>query len=137
MTTELRLALAACGLSQRQAAEFLGVRLDSVERALRGRDRTPPGWLAELRRLHARQRQAAQQAYAIWQQHQPDQLELSIASDDAEAQAPPLGWPCQAAQLAAYRMLWEMLPPDVRIILVPRGTSVATAAAADRHDAAP
>ena len=131
---ELRLAIDACGLSQREAAEYLGVRKDTVERALRGRDRTPRGWLAELRQLHDRQQQAAQQAFQLWREAgEPKEIELGIASDDYEAQQPPLGWPCVSAQLAVMRLLWERLPGDVRLRLVPRGITVATAGAADAH----
>lgn len=132
---ELRLAMAACGLSQREAAALLDVRLDTVGKAMIGRGRVPPGWLAELRALHQRQSHAAEQAYQLWRDAgEPREIELGIASDDYEAQQPPLGWPCVGAQMAVMRLLWERLPADVRLILVPRGSTIATAAAVDAHE---
>ena len=51
MKTPFAVALAACGLSQTQAAEFFGVQPDTVKSWGAGRNRVPPGvWeqLAEL-----------------------------------------------------------------------------------------
>lgn len=36
--------------------------------------------------------------------------------------------------MAVFRMVWERLPADVRVVVVPRGTTLATAAAADAHE---
>lgn len=131
---ELRLAMAACGLSQREAAAYLDVRLDTVAKAMTGRSRTPSGWLADLRRLHERQVLAAEQVYRLWREAgEPKEIEMGYASDDYEAQQPPLGWPCVGAQMAVFRMIWERLPADVRVVVVPRGTTLATAAAAEPH----
>ncbi|HEX6957595.1 MAG TPA: hypothetical protein VF194_06365 [Ferrovibrio sp.] len=130
---ELRLAMAACGLSQREAAALLEVRLDTVAKAMTGRSRTPSGWLADLRELNRRQQRAAEQAFQLWREAgEPKDIELGIASDDYEAMQ--LGWPCVGAQMAVFRMLWERLPADVRIAIVPRGSTMATAAAADAHE---
>ncbi|MCA3367750.1 MAG: hypothetical protein INF79_19260 [Roseomonas sp.] len=59
------------------------------------------------------------------------EIEIGYAVDDAEAQS--LGWPCAAAQHASLGMVVARLGRPVR--LVPRGTTHATAAAADAHDA--
>lgn len=135
MTTVLRLALDACGLSQREAAEFLNVRRDTVDKALNGRTATPPGWLLELRGLHGRQRQAANQALeAIYRQtadRGPGEIEVGYCTDDAEAQS--LGWPTANAHAVTLRMIWEDLPDGCRLILSPRGSTIGTAAAADAH----
>lgn len=47
-----------------------------------------------------------------------------------------LGWPCVGAQMAAFRRLWEKLPPQVRLKIIPRGSDLATAAAIEAHEKA-
>lgn len=53
-----------------------------------------------------------------------------IAIDDAEAQS--IGWPCVGAQAAALGVGAALI--DNPVTIVPRGSTAATAAAADRHD---
>ena len=61
---------------------------------------------------------------------QPDQtFEFGLASDDEEARS--LGWPCVGAHRAVARILWES---GLDIVVVPRGSTIATAAAADADD---
>lgn len=130
MTTELKLALDACGLTQRDAAKLLNVRRDSVEKAARGKDQTPPGWLAVLRELNDKQQHAADEALAIISDMPEDTIvEFGISSDDHEAQS--LGWPCVGAHRTVARILWET---GVNLDIVPRGSTLATAAAIDAHE---
>lgn len=129
----LALAIAACGLSQREAADYLGVRRDTIGKALIGRGSVPAGWLRELRDLHERQQQAADQVMESIPEDHDGIVEIGIASDDAEAQAPPLGWPCVGAQMAVARLLWEA---GLDVVTVPRGATMVSAAAADRHESA-
>ena len=134
-----RLLIDACGLSQREAAEFLGVRLDTVKSWYRRAPPTArPGVISELQALHVKQRRAAanliRQARLLAREHgTADTIEVGIASDDAEARS--LGWPCVGAQRQAIALAAVRLP-GTRIVIVPRGTTPATAAAADVHDAA-
>lgn len=124
--------LRGCGLSQREAADFLGIRPDTVKGyASPSRpQQPPPGVLAELHELAARQDQAALDEVDTWeQQGRPSEIEIGLASDDYEAQG--LGWPCVGAHRAVIRRLWELLPPEVRIVMVPRGSTPSTAKAAD------
>ncbi len=51
MKTPFAVALAACGLSQTQAADFFGVRLDTVKSWGAGRNRVPPGVWEQLGEL--------------------------------------------------------------------------------------
>lgn len=51
--TPFALLVERCGLSQREAAEFLKVRLDTVKTWYAGRDAAKPSVLAELRSLYA------------------------------------------------------------------------------------
>lgn len=124
--------LRGCGLSQREAADFLGIRPDTVKGyASPSRpQQPPPGVLAELHELAARQDQVALEEVDVWeQQGQPSEIKIGLASDDCEARS--LGWPCVGAHRAVIRRLWEMLPPEVRIVMVPRGSTPSTAMAAD------
>lgn len=128
--TPYRLFICRVGLSQADAAAFHNVRLDTVKNWCVGRTRVPKGIITELRHLHARQKLAAREALAAVAQAPPDaEIELGYAVDDHEAQG--LGWPCASAQWAVLGMM--LLATDRQIVLVPRGTTVATAAAADQH----
>lgn len=121
-----------CGLSQPEAAALHGVRLDTVKSWCAGRNAAPAGVLAELRGLHERISRAAIEALAIIAQAPPDAaIELGYAADDAEAQS--LGWPCVGAQAAMLGEMLALLSPDRAVRLIPRGASLATAAAADAH----
>lgn len=131
-----RLLIEACGLSHREAAEFLGVRIDTVGSWYRSPPKSArPGVLAELRALHAAQRRAAANMIRAARQQvkalgTPDAIELAIASDDYEARQ--RGWPCVGAQRQMYAMVAARL--DYPFMLVPRGSTTATAAAADALD---
>ena len=114
--------LRGCGLSQREAADFLGVRLDTLKSWSAGRNPTPQGALDQLHELATRQEQVASEAVEIWQeQGEPSQIEIGIASDDHEAQS--LGWPCVGAHAAVARRVWEILPQGVAVRIVPRGST--------------
>lgn len=119
-----------CGLSQPEAAEFHKVRLDTVKSWCSGRNRANDGVLAELRRLHAQiERVAAEALAAIAAAPAAEEIELGYAADDHEAQG--LGWPCVGAQAASLGLVIARCDRPVR--LAPRGSTVATAAAADAH----
>lgn len=126
--------LAACGLSQTEAAAFLGVRIDSLKSWSSGRREAPAGVWGALWDLAEKQQKAAENGFDAWDEvGQPDQLEFGLASDDAEAKS--LGWPCVGAHLAVVRRLFELIPPDAATIrVVPRGSTPATAAAADQRE---
>ena len=122
--------LRGCGLSQREAADFLDVRIDTLKSWGSGRNGAPAGVLAALHELSSLQDNAANQVADIWQANgEPDEIEIGLASDDYEART--LGWPCVGAHKAVIRRVWEVLPTDVIIRIVPRGSTVATAAAID------
>jgi transcriptional regulator with XRE-family HTH domain len=119
-----------CGLSQAEAAAFHGVRLDTIKSWCSGRNRPAAAVLAELRSLHARiERVAAEALAAIDGAPDAEQIELGFAADDHEAQA--LGWPCVGAQAASLGLVLARCDRPIR--LVPRGSTLATAAAAEAH----
>ncbi len=124
--------LAACGLSQSEAAELLGVRLDTVKSWSSGRRTVSPGALSELLALARRQDRAAAEAAEAWRQAgRPERVEVGVAADDHEARS--LGWPSVGAHLAVARRLWELIGDQATVVVGPRGATQATAAAADAH----
>ena len=128
--TPYRLLLSRVGLSQADAATLHQVRLDTIKSWCTGRARAPVGVIAELRTLYARQKKAATEALRmIAERPEVSQIELGYAVDDQEAAG--MGWPCAAAQWASLGMV--VAACDRPVSLVPRGTTVATAAAADQH----
>jgi hypothetical protein len=130
--TPYRLLLSRVGLSQADAAALHGVRLDTVKSWCAGRNPAPAGVVGDLRALYAFQRRSADEAVALAAKAPPGaEIEIGYAVDDAEAKA--IGWPCATAQHASLGMVVARLGRAVR--LVPRGTTLATAAAADAHDA--
>jgi hypothetical protein len=120
-----------CGLSHREAAELHGVRLDTVKSWSAGRNRAPDGVIAELRNLYASIERAAAEAGEIIRSKAPPDapIELGLSADDYEARL--LGWPCVGAHAAVLGIIAaHVLRP---VVIVPRGSTAATAAAADAH----
>lgn len=122
--------LQACGLSQQEAADFHKVRLDTVKSWSAGRRPAPDGAIDELRALYEKIERAADNLIEIADDIEPDvEFEIGYAADDHEAQS--LGWPCAGAQLASIALAAMYIAQPIR--LVPRGSTTATAAAADIH----
>jgi hypothetical protein len=126
------------GLSLAQASAFLDARQDSVMSWSSGRRSTPPGVIDELQDLVFRQQVAAQEAAAVILKKikkcgLPETIEIGIAADDHEAQS--LGWPAVSAHAAVVGMTLALLPRSFisRVAIVPRGSTAASAAAADQH----
>ena len=134
--TPVALLIGLAGLSHREAAEFLEVRLDTVQSWHRSArpNKASPGVIAELAALIAHQERAAdaalQQIAEITESHGPPQaIDLGYPADDHEAQA--LGFPCVGAWEAMAARVVARSP--IRIELVPRGANAATAAAMKGH----
>jgi hypothetical protein len=137
MKTTFALISDRCGLSHRGSAAFLNVRIDTVKSWSSGRNPAPPWAIDALRKLYARienaARQAGEQIADVIKKHGVlQEIELGIASDDYEAQRQPLGWPCVGAQAAMLGIVAARSSLSIKI--VPRGTTLATAAAADALD---
>lgn len=103
--TSFTLLIDRCGLSLREAAEFLCVRPDTVKSWSSGRNPAPAAVLGELRALYAMIERAAgeliEQAETLVKKHgDAAEIALEIAANDGEARK--RGWPCVAAQRAAY-----------------------------------
>lgn len=141
MTTLYALALAACGLSDGGAARLHKVRADTIKDWRTGRREAPPHALATVHEFADRLTEeaeddadkiTAQIMAAVEATRQlPEAIELGYAADDHEAR--DLGWPCAGAHVTLMLRTWEALPVELaeRCILVPRGSTSATAGAID------
>lgn len=128
--TAFSLLTQRCGLSLAEAADFLGVRLDTVKSWSAGRNPTPDGVIDELRELYEKIEIAARNLLTIIEESGGGvKIELGYAADDKEAR--DLGWPCVGAQRAALGIATAL--SEKAIILVPRGSTPATAAAVNVH----
>lgn len=88
-------AIRLLGLSQAEAADYLGVSLDTLKPWCKGRRTPPPGTWTELRALYDTQCEAAEAALALIEEAQPDELTLNTNG--------PRGteWPTKSAHMAA------------------------------------
>src|SRR5579885_1739692 len=123
-----------CGLSHREAAEFLRVRRDTIKSWSSGRNPVPDGVIDQLRDLYSQIENAAAQGLAqieklASQMGDPDAVELGLASTDAEAQT--LGFPAVGAHAAALGIIAARA--DVAVEIVPRGSTKATRLAVKHH----
>ena len=139
MPTAFALLLQVCGLSHGEAARFLNVRPDTVKSWATGRRSVPGDALTALADLAAKidaaadaaMGQVAEVATRAWTD--PTVIELGIAADDHEAQS--LGWPCVGAHRAVLALtLARGMAEGHRFAIVPRGLTLATAAAADARE---
>lgn len=136
--TPFRLILNSSGLSIREAAVYLNVSHNTAESWAGGRRSVPAGVMAEMFSLIDRQERAAREAVDVitgMAAQRPDMeaIDIGFCADDFEAQS--LGWPCKTAHDAVIRRVLEGLPPELRplVQLVPRGSTLTTAGAADAH----
>lgn len=136
MTTTFALLCQRCGLSHREAAEFLNTRLDTARSWSSGRNRTPPGVIAELRALYAKIEAAAEWSVKQYEDickeagHPPSNVQLGLSSDDHEARQ--RGLPCVGAHAAMVGIVAARIASGVDV--VPAGSTLATAAAAAADD---
>lgn len=131
-----KILLQSAGLSLREAARFHGVSYDSIKDWSYGRRGCPDGVLYELSELIDKQNAAAHASLDLMESAIEDgaELELGFCADDHEAAG--LGWPCKSAHDAVIRRVFEYADEEIReaIIIVPRGTTTASAAAIDAHN---
>jgi len=122
-TTPFAALTERCGLSQREAAEFLKVRIDTIKSWSAGRNAAKPEVLAELRGLYANIQAAAEKlaphiAGLLEQQYkrsiQPRAIVFGMAETDDVARA--FGFPSQGPYMAAIGLALMSLPDDVVIV---------------------
>lgn len=122
----LRAAMSACGLEQKEAAKFLGVRPDTFRKAISGKTPTPPGWLLELAELSDTIQSLAENAMSELDNYPEDiPIDFGLATDDHEAE--DLGLPFASCHAKVAEIIWVHCAN--RMTVVPRGSTVSTAAA--------
>lgn len=130
VTTKFNILLSSSCLSQREAAEYLNISTSSVDKMNRGKNPAPDGVIELLIELIRKQHNAAHHQLDIIEQSDVDLVHINAPSDDDEARA--MGWPCLNAWkgMAAILVAWSPTP----VKIVPRGTTLAGAKAADLND---
>jgi hypothetical protein len=127
MMSTFALLMQRCGLSQRETAEMLEVRLDTVKSWSSGRNPVRLAVVNELRVLYQKIERAGLSLCDTAQMtidHQrkisgePVLLEFGLAQSDAEARQ--LGFPCIGAHAAALGVAIANLSDDVDVDIVPR-----------------
>ena len=121
-TSPYTLLTQACGLSHGEAAQFLGVRLDTAKSWAHGKRNAPPRVFEELRALDAAIERAAslsllQISSLCRREYAPAVIVLRDVLTDAEAQAQ--GLPCVGAHRAMLSRVVSRCARPIRI--VPRG----------------
>lgn len=112
-----------CGLSQQEAADLRGVRLDSVKSWCSGRRPAPSEAIEELRELEAAIGRAGEQ-YAKAVKASSGISEYTgkrvymVAGPTDERQARTFGWPTSSVCLAAVAAAIALLPPGANIMMV-------------------
>jgi hypothetical protein len=101
-------AIRLCGLSQREAAAFFIVPIDTLKSWANGRRSVPPGVWTELRGLYRQQQRAAKEALALIDEQRPAALTLALGGQRARQ------WPSPGAAAAADAMV--ALSCDVPIV---------------------
>jgi DNA-binding transcriptional regulator YiaG len=125
-TTPFAVLIERCGLSQREAAEFLKVRLDTVKSWCAGRNVAKPAVLAELRGLYinieAAAEQLAQDNQRLLEQQRERGLQSAIVFGIAETDdvASVYGFPSKGPYMAAVGLALLQLPDDVTVVTQPQ-----------------
>lgn len=137
--TVFSLLCQVCGLSTREAAAFLNTRPDTVKSWSSGRRTPPETVLSELATLADQIDEAADnvieviQSNVAVQQSAPDKIVMGLASDDHEAR--DLGLPCAGSHRALLGLVVARgMAEGYTFEIVPRGSTVETAAAVDIHE---
>lgn len=138
MTTTFAVLAHFCGLSHSEAAEFLDVSIHTIKKWGVGKRNCPPGAIEQLADLS--QTIMATAANALTEidrlatvHSKPEAIDLGVAVDDIEAQ--DLGLPFASTHQAVIgQIVADGMKKGYRFNVVPRGTTTASAAAADVHD---
>ena len=133
METSFKALKSATGMGHEEIAEFLAVRLDTVKAWSRGRRGCPETVIEQMKTLYRQLEAAAGHQAAMIRELTTERpgaaIEIGIASDDHEARS--LGLPGVGAHRTMIGMIIARL--DVPVRVVPRGSTVATAAAIEAH----
>lgn len=137
MKTLFNILRQECGLSLREAAEFCEVRFDTIRNWDYDRRTPPKDLLIKLHNLSARINfVAAESLNKIRELPKSETIIIGYAVDDHEAQNHPIQWPFASTQYAMLGVLFSMMTPEelLMVRLVPRGSTVESAAAIETHE---
>lgn len=81
MTTAFKKTISICGLTQSEAANFLGVRIDTVKSWCADRNTPPAGAWRELADLYDQMQCAVEAALELIEEKQPDEVEISYSGE--------------------------------------------------------
>ena len=95
--------LQGVGLSQREAAAFLGVQIKTLGHWCSGHRKVPPGACDELLGLACREERGAATLAAAWPADRP------VTADNVWSSVAAADWPSEGAALAVARRAWERL----------------------------
>jgi hypothetical protein len=116
-----------CGLSQREAAEFLKVRIDTVKSWCAGRNVAKPAVLAELRGLYASIQAAAdklaqgnERLLELQSERGVERRGIVFGLAETDDVARAFGFPSQGPYVAAIGLALLRLPDDVAIVMQPQ-----------------
>jgi hypothetical protein len=109
------------GLSQSEAAAFLGVRLDTVKSWSAGRNGVPPGVFETLHALAVHQREASKAIGGIMRDTVAAEIEASVRPEE---------WPSDGAALVPLVDAWIEAGSGRRVTVVKPGSTPATLGAA-------
>lgn len=111
----------ACGLSNREAAEFCGVTDRTVSRWLAGERAPLPEALARLESLDAALTRSAAEAARLWREKgAAAAVEFAVPRSDASAKR--RGWPFRSVVFALLSRLRGAMP-EAKIVPVPEEKS--------------
>lgn len=120
------------GLSQAEAAHYLGVRTDTLASWCKGRRTPAPAAVQELHGLAVRQAEMAAALVDAFREAVRaaggDLPEYASLPDLDDAAAAELGMPNAESYRAVIRRAWEMMPPGTVIRLVDAGDQSLSAA---------
>lgn len=139
MTTSFDLLRRACGLSQQEAADFIGAHVSKIKKWCAGRA-TPsdPAIYDTLADLEAAIETAAAQAIVAVESElkgraAPENIEIGYCVDAVEVRT--LGFPCVGAHDAMLgRVIARLTARGLTVKVGPRGATPGTAAAADARE---
>lgn len=123
MTSVYDVVRRRCGLSQQEAADLRGVRLDSVKSWCSGRRQAPVEAVEQLRELETTIARAGAVYAKLVKARQGRAEETGlpvyfVAEPTSEKQAREFGWPSSSACLAAVAAAIAMLPPGADILML-------------------
>ena len=136
MNMRYRCLLASSGMDTFEASTFHGIEEDAIMMWVAGDEEPEEEAVEKLAELVCRMAVSVGEAldYLLDQMEEndgaPSFLEIGLASDDAEAEQ--LGWPCvRVHEMVLGMMVAQATEIGVPVSIVPRGSTVGSAAAAD------